>query len=76
MDRPAKDTHSSLFGQFVNYEEKKFCEYGPWGRYYKDFTRKNILLCNEIDCLMHTSLIFEIKKGTQLGGANYGADIR
>jgi hypothetical protein len=30
LDRPARDKHSSLFGPFISYEEKKFFSVGPW----------------------------------------------
>ncbi len=33
--------HSSLFGSWVSYEEKRFCECGPCGLYYKPMTIVN-----------------------------------
>jgi hypothetical protein len=31
LERPAKDKHSSLLREFVNYARKKFCNFGPNG---------------------------------------------
>jgi hypothetical protein len=34
LEKLARDKHSSLVQKFVNYEQKKFYDIGPWGQCY------------------------------------------
>ncbi len=37
LERLARDKHSRLLRNSVNYDSKKFYSTGPWGLYYKKF---------------------------------------
>jgi hypothetical protein len=42
LEETAGDKHSSLIGQFVSYEEKRFIKLPPRGLYYKTFYGRNL----------------------------------